>query len=312
MATVLLLGGIVLLGLPGLSRALGRLLVPKEWAKLCLVALVAGTVSFEVGAVLLAAPTLLGTLGIHALEAACERLAGPLAPAGGVGGWSAALVALLLPIMIVRGVKQARRSCRRLWLEPWLGEHIHGDGLDLVVLPTDEVVAMSIDGATPQIVVSSGLRALLSPAQLASVIRHEAAHLRFRHQRLLVLAVAIEHGFLFCPPVMRSTGALRAALERWADECAAGQDTDNRRLLRQALLAVAEARLGPAVAAFSSARTVMERLSALERDPPSPSVLPHVLAYAPGLAVGAGLAVATAGWAVQAQVVALMSGSCPI
>jgi len=311
MAIVLLIGGAGLLALPGLGRGLGRLLAPREWTKLCAVALTAGAASVEIGVVLLAAPTLLRTLGVHALEAACERLAGPLAPVG-PAGWVAVFIAWLVPFLALRGVHVARRSCRTLWLEPWIGERVDADGLDVVVLPTDEVVAMSIEGITPQIVVSRGLRNLLLPAQFAAVIRHEAAHLRFRHQRLLLLAVAVDHGFLHFPLFARSTDALRTATERWADESAAGDATESRLHLRQALFVVAGVRLGPAVGPFSRAETVQERLDALEKDPPRPSVLAHALAYAPGLALGAGLAFAIAAWAVQAQALAVAVASCPV
>jgi hypothetical protein len=245
-------------------------------------------------------------------EAVCERLAGPLAPTGGAGGWGAAVLAVVLPILFLVGARSARRSCRRLWLEPCVGEHTSFAGLDLVVLPIDDVVAISISGTTQQVVVSRGLCSLLPPAQLAGVLRHEAAHLRFRHQRLLILAVAIDRSFGFMPPVIRSTNALRTALERWADESAAGAECESRRSLRQALLAVAQVRLNSAVCAFSCAGTVVERLSALERDPPRPPVLPHALVYAPGLIVGAGLAMSVAGWAVETPVLALASATCPL
>lgn len=312
MAIVLLLGGVALLVLPGLARRAGRLLVPREWVRLCVVALVTGAASFELGTLLLAVPTVLRALGIQALEAACERLAGPLAPTGGPGGWSAAALAVVFPILFIMGARKATRSCRRLWLEPWVGEHTSFAGLDLVVLPIDDVVAISISGTTQQVVVSRGLCSLLPPAQLAGVLRHEAAHLRFRHQRLLIFAVAIDRSFGFMPPVASSTYALRTALERWADESAAGAESESRRSLRQALLAVAQVRLDSAVCAFSCGGTVVERLSALERDPPRPSVLPHTLVYAPGLIVGVGLAMSVAGWAVETRVLALVSATCPI
>lgn len=312
MATALLLGGVALLLLPGVARRAGRLLVPREWARLCVIALVTGTVSFELGTILLAAPTVFDAVGVQALEAVCERLAGPLAPAGGAGGWSASVLAVVLPILFLIGARKARRSCRRLWLEPCVGQHTSFAGLDLVVLPIDDVVAISVSGTSQQVVVSRGLCSLLPPAQLAGVLRHEAAHLRFRHQRLLILAVAIDRSFAFIPPVIHSTNALRTALERWADESAAGADIADRKSLREALLAVAQVRLGAAVAAFSCAGTVVERLSALERDPPRPSVLPHALVYAPGVIVGAGLAMAVAGWALDTRVLALVSSTCPI
>jgi len=94
--------------------------------------------------------------------------------------------------------------------------------------------------------------------------RHTCA---FSHQRYLILAVLVEEAFWFWPPASHSTNALRLALERWADESAAGDSSDIRQRLRSALLAVATVTPSPTLAAFSAMEGLMERLNALDAQP---------------------------------------------
>ncbi|MDQ3944360.1 MAG: M56 family metallopeptidase, partial [Actinomycetota bacterium] len=258
MALVLLLGGLGLLALPGAARRLGRELVPAEWARLSAGLLLGGAAVVWLAAVLFAAPTVLRALGVPHLAEACERMLGPLTPGGPVLGWSALAVVGALPLFSAVGFARARREQRHFQIEPWLGHHERFGGHDLVTLPTDELLALSVDGCPSQIVVSSGLVAAVSPSELAAVLRHEAAHLEHGHHRFLLLASAIEHGFAVVPFVRRSTRALRAALERWADEAATGGECASRAVLRNALLGVTMAIVNPAVAAFAAAETVVE------------------------------------------------------
>lgn len=311
MAPVLLLAGLCLLALPGAARRLGRRLAPAEWARLCVVALAAGAAVLELAVLLYASPTVLRAIGIPDLADVCERALGVLLPGGALLGWPAAVVAAALPLLIGAGAVRARRSQRAVHVEAWLGEHERFGGHALVVLPTDCVLAFCANGSTPQIVVSRGLVAALTPDELDAVLRHEAAHLEHRHQRFLLLASALEHGLAVLPFIRPSTAALRTALERWADEAAAGTSYASRAVLRRALLGVTTAMVSPAVAAFSAADTVAERLAALNDDAPRPSALRRAAAYAPGALFSATVLVTMGAWAGEASHLLAWTAHCP-
>lgn len=312
MALTLLLGGLVLLALPGLVRGLGRQLHPAEWVRLSTGLLVGGALVVEVSVVLFAAPTVLRAVGIPDLAEACERMLRPLAPGGATMGWSAAVVAAFLPVFTAVGIVRARRAQRRFRIESWLGEHRPSGDSDLVVLPTEEVLAFSVDGSPAQIVVSQGLINSISPEELAAVVRHEAAHLDHRHGRFLVVASAMEHAFAWLPFVARSTRSLRSGIERWADEVAAGSATSSRAVLRDALLGVTLAIVDPAVAAFGPAETVVERLDALDGNANHPSTLRRSAVYLPVVVVAAGVLFTLGAWTSELRGVIAMSGSCPV
>lgn len=312
MLVALIAGGLALLALPGATRRLGRGLDPAEWSRLCSLALAAGAAVLELAVVLLAAPTVLRSVGVPALAAACERMLAPLTPGGPLAGWSAAALALALPGRSLLGVLRARRSYRTFRIEGWLGEHTTFGAHELVVLPTDEPLALTVDGYAPQIIVSEGLVAVLTGEELDAVLRHEAAHLRHHHQRPLLLATAVEHGFGFLPFVRRSAGTLRIALERWADEEAAGELGQERSTVRGALLGMTRALVAPAaVASFSAAETVMERLDALEAAPPHPSRWRRMALYVPGVLLGGLVLLSLGTWAGEVRALLAMTGRCP-
>lgn len=311
MGLLLLSAGLALLVLPGAARPLGQRLAPAEWARLCRLALVAGAVLLELSLMLYAAPTVLGAVGIHALAEACERALGPLVPGGALAGWIALAAALAVPIMVMTAGWRARRSSRRVWTEPCLGVHSDCGAHELVELPTDTVVAVSVPSPTPQIIVSRGLGLVLAPHELRAVVDHERAHLELGHHRFLLVAAALERGLAFLP-VGASARAMRAAIERWADETAAGDSPASRQALRSALLLVTTDALDPAVAAFSAADTVVERLDALARPPRPPSQLLRSLLYVPGALVGTAVMVMFAATAGSAQALLAVTGHCPL
>lgn len=312
MLLALLAGGLALLALPGAARRFGRGLDPAEWSRLCSLALAAGGAVLELAVVLLAAPTVLRAVGVPEIAAACERMLAPLAPGGPVAGWLAAGLAVALPASGLLGVLRARRSYRTFRIEGWLGQHTTFGAHELVVLPTDEPLALTVDGHDPQIIVSEGLVAVLTDEELDAVLRHEAAHLLHRHQRYLLLATAIDHGLGFLPFVRRSAATLRIALERWADEEAAGEAGQTRSTVRGALVGVTRALVAPAVvASFSAADTVMERLDALEAAPPHPSRWRRMALYTPGLILSGLVLFSLALWAGEVRALLAMTGRCP-
>lgn len=309
MSLVLLLTGLGLLAMPACARGLGRRLRPEEWARLAAAALFAGAVAVEVALVLLAAPTVLRALAVPALAAACTRIFGELALGGANLGLSAAVLAVLLPTLAVRSVIRFRRTQRDMRIESWLGAHQERGGIDLVVLPSRELVAYSVAGENPQVVISQGLAETLDHAELAAVLRHEHAHLRFRHHRYLALAAVVEYSL----PVSRvSTAPLRMALERWADEHAAGKAMERRSTVRAALLVMATSLVAaPDVAAFGGTPTLLERVDALEGAPIVALRTHRIVAYV--LIGGLGLlgAFAVAQWIVEARMMLAMAGYCP-
>ena len=220
----------------------------------------------------------------------------------------------MLPVLAAIGWLGVRRAVAQMRMEPSLGRHRDLGSHELVVLPTAKVVALSgpAAGGRPergQIVVSDGLVDALASDELGAVLRREAAHLAYRHHHHLVVAAIVDRGFAWWPLASRSTATLRLALERWADEDAAA--AADRGALRRALLAVTASLVAePALAAFSAAETICERLEALDRDVPHPRVASHVLLYVPGTALGAAALVALAFWTNGASAVLAMAGQC--
>ena len=311
MAPVLFVAAICLLGLPGAARRFGRRLDPAEWSRFCAVALASGAVILELSVILYAMPTVLRAARVPHLADFCERALGAVLPGGAILGWPAAAIAVAFPVLIGLGAYRARRVQQSLQVEPWLGDHHRVNGYDLVVLPTAQVLAFCVAGPTGQIVISEGLVKALPPEELDAVIRHEAAHLDHRHQRLLLLASALDHGLVLVRFLRRSTAALRTGLERWADETAAGHGGSSREVLRRALLGVCAAMVHPAVAAFSAVETVAERLDALSSDRPAPSGRGRVAAYAPALLITTVVLAALVAWGGEAAHLLALVGHCP-
>jgi beta-lactamase regulating signal transducer with metallopeptidase domain len=237
---------------------------------------------------------------------------GGLAPGGTVAGWVATAAAVAMALMTGVGIARTRRAYRSLRAERWVGQHLRRDDYELVVLPVDDHLALAIAGSPDQVVISQSLVAALSPEQLDAVLRHERAHLAHRHQRFLILASGVDHCLAFLRPVRRSTAALRAALERWADEVAAGETGDRRAVLRDALLFVTGAMASVEAAAFSAPETLMERITALDGGRPSPSGLARGAAYTSSLALGLATVAGLAPWLGGVHMVVVMAGRCPL
>lgn len=308
-----------LLGLPCLLRRLARRLPPAEWAQLSVVLLVFGAVAFETALVLAGAPTVLRALGVPALADICQRMLGDLVPGGSVVGWWAAGSALAIPLIGGHGALRAVRAHRVLRVESLLGRHERLGEHELVVLPSEQPFAFSLPAVArrsrSQVVVSERLVQELPPAELDAVLRHEVAHIEEHHQRYLVAIMTLEHGLVLLPFLRRSTAALRGALERWADERAAGPSPEGRATLRAALLHVTRAVVAPGVTAFtSSADTVLERLQAMEEDAAGSrrAWLQRWLVYVPALLLGVATIVSLGLWVGEAHVVLVTMGFCPV
>ena len=274
--------GLGLLALPACARPLSRRLPPAEWAKICTALLAAGAIVVESSLVIQAAPTVLRMVGLDGIADLCEHALGAVTPGGAPLGIAAAAGASAIAVLAGRAVVQARRVQRMAQVELGIGWHGTFCGHHLVVLPSSKPVAFSIGGQPGQVVMSHGLISALSDDQLAAVLRHEIAHIRRRHQRYLLVAGAIQRSLGRLPLVRRGVAALRCAVERWADEEAAGSGPTGRASVHAALLRVAELASMADVAAFTTPGTVAERLEALQADPTGGrAVGPRTLVYLP-------------------------------
>jgi Peptidase family M48 len=312
MTLLLLACGLGLLVVPALARPLGRRLPPSEWAKACAGLLAVGWVVVEASLLLEAAPTLLRVAGLERLAELCEHALGPVAPGGPVLAVAAAGAATAVALLAARSVLAARHQRRTLRVEPGIGWHARVGGHELVVLPSGDPVAFSTAGRPGQVVLSDGLVAALSDPELAAVLRHEVAHVQHRHQRYLLLARTVERSLGLLPLVAAATGALRCAVERWADEEAAGGDATSRASVRAALLRLAELAAAPQVAAFTTPGTVAERLDALQAEPAAGlAVGRRVLVYGPAGLLVAAAVVTLGGILAQFSVLHALAGLCP-
>ena len=263
MTLLLLLSGLGLLGLPACARPLGRRLPPAEWARVCAGLLGAGAIVVEASLAIQATPTMLRMAGLENIADLCEHVA----PGGPLVGIAAATVAGVIGLLAGRSALGVRRRYRTARVEPEIGWHGDLGGHRLIVLPSEELVAFSIPGRPGQVVMSRGLITALSDDELAAVVRHEVAHVQHRHQRYLLLARIVERSLGLLPMVRRGVTALRCAVERWADEAAAGPRSSGRASVHAALLRVAELTAMPDIAAFTTPETVAERLEALRTAP---------------------------------------------
>ncbi|GIF40331.1 M56 family metallopeptidase [Actinoplanes xinjiangensis] len=111
----------------------------------------------------------------------------------------------------------------------------------LVVVPDPAPHAFAVPGRPGHVVVTTGMRDALSPAQFVALLAHERAHLAARHHRLIRVAelAAAAHPALWW--VSRHVDYL---VERAADERAA-TEVGSRRTVAQAIGAAALAAAAP-------------------------------------------------------------------
>lgn len=304
----LVAAGGALLATPGLLRRYARRLPPHTWARVATGFLVAGLAALELGLIMAALPNLLRAAGFGELAAMCERSFGRLTAGGTALAWTSGAAAILLPASATFGWVRARRSQRRIVVEPWVGHHEDRGNHEVVVVPTSEPLAATTPGPPPQVLLSQGLLSRLISDDLEVVLRHEEAHLRNGHFRYLRAIGALEAVRPLTPLCRAGIASLRGALERWADEDAARSTAAGRPGVREALLRVAGTAACPAIPAFG-AEAVADRVDALAR--PShvtplawmPVAIPAVVTF--GVAT-----FAAAHWLRDVQMVLGTTGIC--
>lgn len=310
MILLLLLAGLALLAAPGLIRS-GRG-HPAHPARNGLALLLIGFALVEAGLLLWAAPALLDLVGATNLARVCRRMLGGLVPGGWETGVAAGVVALGLAGYAARGLVRARALQRSMRVESLLGDHHRHPDHHLVVLPVGDLVAYTVGGRPPQVVLSEGLLAAVGPDGVEAVCAHEKVHARHRHHRYLLALAGIGSAFAWYPPVGRGTVMVRLAMERWADEEAGESTSEGREGVRRALVAAAFRLIGPEVAAFGSADTLAARLRALAAPPPKSSPLWVTAGYLAVSAAGI-MAAGSLGWAARMSILAVANpGLCVV
>lgn len=143
--------------------------------------------------------------------------------------------------------------------------------------------AFTLPGRGGQVVISSGLVAMLEPHEQRIVIAHERAHAHHRHDRYLLVAHVAAAAL---PPLRPLAGRLQFSLERWADE-AAVVDCGDRQLVARTLGKVALRSVTPIAVMSFAGLGVPARVAAL-LSPPSRQlhVGPYLVLWAAIAATG--------------------------
>ena len=216
MTLFVILGSFVLLGLPGLldrCHSLG----PAHFARLGRASMMLGFIGVVLGLAAWGAPAILHLADAVGVPGLCDEAVHRL-PLGGLElAIAAAAIAVAVTGRALAAVRRARLSAHRARVDPCFGRHRRVGRYDVVVIPSAQLVAVGVPGDRPQIVLSQGLVAALSPVEVDAVIRHEVAHHRLGHRQYLVTAAVMDQVFGWVPRVRSSTRSLRNAVEAWAD-----------------------------------------------------------------------------------------------
>lgn len=250
MTILLLMCGLVAVALPALRPHPLIEASPRWFARLASVTVVIGLVCILTA---LALSTAVG--GLHLLRGTPSEPVDHLAPEGVPGSLVAAALLAWIATRCAMFTSRSARARSIARADGWLGQHEPMDDHDLVVLPTVDPVAYNVPGRRAQVVISEGLAAQLDDEMLRFVIDHERAHLRAKDRRNVLVALALETAVPFVPWTTRTATSIRVAVERAADEEAAGvEPTRRRRLARdiEGLAPVLGARCGTNLVRFRS------------------------------------------------------------
>ncbi|MCF6467043.1 M56 family metallopeptidase [Nonomuraea sp. MG754425] len=196
--------------------------------------------------------------------------------------WLCALWTVAAAVAAAKVVTRYRRGLA------WARRFTPTAGPDGVVeVASDEIEAFAVPGRPGHVVVTTGMRRLLTEEQYAALLAHERAHLDHDHFRLMLLS---ELAGAVHPALRWVCGQVGYLVERAADEQAAATVGD-RRILAQAIGSAALAargrpglRLGP-LASFARPRrpgVIPRRVAALLRQARRarswPAAVPAVMA----------------------------------
>ena len=297
MNVVAVVAALVLFALPLLLRRSRVAMRPCDVAVLCAVCVGGGVALTHLA---LASAGVLAVLIAVASDGTATELrtvSAHVAPGGQAVRVASLCLATLQLVLGVRTVMRISSLRRRAAVDADVGGRHTVDEVEVVVLSASDPVAVA--NAHGQIIVSDSLLDALDAREAAVMVRHEAAHLRLRHHRLLALAAIAEATM----PRALTRGAvrmLRESIERWADDEAATSHAD-RATLRSAIRRVRVSLR----ATSAGVAHVEERLASLARPPQDANRQMRRLAYA---AVAAPTLVAAASlgdWASHVVVAAV-------
>ncbi len=306
MILALLLVGLLLLWFPRLAASMSRRFPAHEWASVTFMSVVVGSVAVMVGLVLSAEPLLQSAIGSSEIDYCRDALA-PFAGGSPFLSLVATVAVIVVAIRMISTAVRSRRATRRARIEPWLGEHSDREGFELVIVPTDRLVAYGVAGGDRQVVLSEGLRATLSPREMDAVLAHESAHLRLHHSKMLTVLSAIEAGLGGVPLVRRSITQVRSSLEFWADAAAEAEYTVTIHTLCAALVGVTASASALAPTMPAEARDRMHRLR--RRPAPRPALVRAIL-YAPVALLALVVAMSAVGWLTDAHHALALGAPC--
>ena len=195
----------------------------------------------------------------------CVLAAGPVGPAQlALYGLAAALLARTGAVAARAIVAASRAGPRGRALAAATLRRAPG-GVTAWLVPSGQVAAWCGGLRRPQVVVTTGLLDLLSPAEQQAALAHEAAHIRLGHPRILLVGAVIGRSYRWLPPARLAWDRLRRDIEAAADdEAAAAAGT---RPLLSALAKVALAATAPAGAGFADPEDLRYRIRRLQAPP---------------------------------------------
>jgi Zn-dependent protease with chaperone function len=177
-------------------------------------------------------------------------------------------VTLLRSVFRVLASRQRQRDALEILATPWPAEP------GVLVLDHPTAVAYCLPGSQSRLVISRGAQEILTAAQLQVVLAHERAHLRLRHDLVVLPFVEWGAALTFLGSVRRAQRAVAALVEMMADDAAASP-AGERAQLRAALH-----RLGYTTDQNRAVAQRCERLRS-DRDPlPAARVAAYLLALA--------------------------------
>jgi Zn-dependent protease with chaperone function len=259
---------LALLYLPLFAFRLGRRLPPRDWSRMATACLISGGLALLTSLLFIAAPPVLRAIGAGELAQLCDEFLGHLPHGTPLTGWMAAS---LLSVSLGLGISSKFKTTRRLHeltVEPFVGTHVQTPDFDLVLLPSQARLAYSRHAARPQVVITEGLLQLLTEEEFRIMLRHEAAHLRYHHERELQALTVLRFALRWLPGINGSVSIARLAMERLADEEATGPGRPLRAALARALLVTVSGAAPDPVPAFNHAQGLVERVQAMRTTAP--------------------------------------------
>lgn len=221
------------------------------------------------------------------LAVAAFDAAAAFPPVAALGHWSAAalrgagtvpttagvLAGLAVLVLLAAALRRAARASRDLAYAARMCRRLGPGAAGLVVVEDEHPDAYALPGLGGRVIVSTGMMRALPAGERRALLAHEQAHLSHRHYLYVQLA---ELAAAANPLLRPLSAAVRAGVERWADEAAA-TDVGDRHLVARALARAGLAQAAAPVPASSPAGAlrgahdgVAARARALLTDPPRP------------------------------------------